>query len=67
MRCEDGARAGGERVARRQRLFGKDIEANGGNFEKSLVMDAGTARTEGRGGGEIRKLRYWIDLSGTPS
>ena len=42
------------------------IEANGGLFENGLVMDAGTARAEGRGGGEIRKLRYWIDLSGTP-
>ena len=43
------------------------IEANGGHFESSLVMDAGAARSEGRGGGEIRKLRYWIDLSEIPS
>ena len=42
------------------------IEANGGVFESDMVMDARTARAEGRGG-EIRKLRYWIDLSGTPS
>ena len=42
------------------------IEANGGHFESSLVMDAGAARSEGRGG-EIRKLRYWIDLSEIPS
>ena len=42
------------------------IEANGGLYENGLVMDAGTARAEGRGG-EIRKLRYWIDLTGIPS
>ena len=43
------------------------IEANGGLFESDMVMDARTARAEGRGGGEVRKLRYWIDLAGTPS
>ena len=43
------------------------IEANGGRFEKGLVMDARTARAEGRGGGRILKLRYWIELAGIPS
>ena len=43
------------------------IEANGGLFESDMVMDARTARSEGRGGGRIRKRRYWIELAGVPS
>ena len=43
------------------------IEANGGLFESDMVMDARTVRAEGRGGGEIRKRRYWIELAGTPA
>ncbi|MEE2658171.1 MAG: GNAT family N-acetyltransferase [Candidatus Latescibacterota bacterium] len=41
------------------------IEANGGDYESSLVMDAAIRRAEGRGADEdVSKLRYWIDLSG---
>ena len=43
------------------------IEANGGLFESEMVMDARTARSEGRGRGGIRKRRYWIELAGIPS
>ena len=43
------------------------IEANGGRFESDMVMDHRTVRAEGRGGGQIRKRRYWIELAGTPS
>jgi predicted acetyltransferase len=39
------------------------IEANGGLFESSLVMDAVVARAEGRRDeDEVRKLRYWFEL-----
>ncbi len=43
------------------------IEANGGLFESGMVMDAAIARAEGRGGRQIHKLRYWIELAGAPS
>ncbi len=39
------------------------IESNGGVFESGLVMDDIVARAEGRAGEEVRKLRYWFELS----
>lgn len=39
------------------------IEANGGTFESGMLMDDIVARAEGRGGEEVRKLRYWFQLS----
>ena len=38
------------------------IEANGGVFESGMMMDEIVARAEGRGGEEVRKLRFWFEL-----
>ena len=43
------------------------IEANGGQFEKSLKMDSIACRAEGSPqDDQVLKLRYWIDLHPPP-